>query len=67
MPGKVRLIGIYFNWKYLQFFGRGTIPSQGSVWFNFILSHFLEAEDFYRFDLRAEHDPLLESGNGPAL
>jgi hypothetical protein len=28
---------------------------------------FSKAEDFYRFDLLAEHDPWLESGNGPAL
>jgi hypothetical protein len=29
--------------------------------------HFLEAEDFYRFVLCAEHDPSLEYGNWPAL
>jgi hypothetical protein len=27
----------------------------------------LEAEEFDRFDLRAEHDPLLEYGDRPAL
>jgi hypothetical protein len=28
---------------------------------------FLDAEEFYRFDLCAEHDPWLESGDGAAL
>jgi hypothetical protein len=32
-----------------------------------ILIPFLKAKEFYRFDLRAEHDPWLESGNGAAL
>jgi hypothetical protein len=33
--------------------------------FKFHLFPFLEAEEFDRFDLRAEHDPWLESGNRP--
>jgi hypothetical protein len=37
------------------------------VRFNFILSHFSEEEEFYRFDLRAERDPWLESVKGPAI
>jgi hypothetical protein len=28
---------------------------------------FFEAEEFFRFDLSAEYDPWLESGNGRAL
>jgi hypothetical protein len=28
---------------------------------------FLEAEEFYRFDLRPEYDPWLESANRPSL
>jgi hypothetical protein len=44
----------------------GYNPSQGDV-VQFHPFPFLDAEEFYRFDLSAEHDPWLESGNGPAL
>jgi hypothetical protein len=44
----------------------GYNPSQGSV-VQFHPFPILEAEEFYRFDLRAEHVPWLESGNGRSL
>jgi hypothetical protein len=45
---------------------RGYDPSQGDV-VQFHPLPFLEAEEYYRFDLRAGWDPSLESGDGPAL
>jgi hypothetical protein len=44
----------------------GYNPSQG-ILDPFHSFSFLGTEEFDRFDLRAEHDPWLEYGNGPAL
>jgi hypothetical protein len=43
------------------------VVRRGVVSFDFILSYFFEEKDFCRFELGAEHDPWLESGNGRAL
>jgi len=47
--------------------GNGQLPIKPKGMVQFMPSYSIEAEEFYRLDLRAEHDSRLEFVDGRAL